>query len=62
MKKSVKKAIYGMVTIISLFLACAEAETAFNQVLWSSSMLLICGLSAKGFENNMTEEEKEERV
>ena len=35
MKNSVIRAIVGMVTIISLFLACAEANSAANQLLWS---------------------------
>lgn len=56
------KTIYGMVAIVSLFLACSEAETGMSQILWSGSMLLICGLSAKGFEKYMTEEEKNETV
>ena len=62
MKTSVKKSIYGFIAIISLFLACSEADTTFNQILWSGSMLLISGISAKGFEKHMTTEEKEERV
>lgn len=63
MKNSVIRAIVGMVAIISLFLACAEANSATNQLLWSGSCLLICGISAKVFEKYcMTEEEKEEQV
>lgn len=62
MKKSVKKAIFGMVAITSLFLACSEAETSLSQCLWSGSMLVISYLSAKGVERNLSKEEKEERV
>lgn len=60
--KSFKKSILGMVAMTTLFLACAEAETAFNQLLWSGSMLLICGISAKKLERIFDKEEKEERV
>lgn len=62
MKAKIMRTIYGMVTVASLFLACSEAETGMIQILWSGSMLLICGLSAKGFEKYMTEEEKNETV
>lgn len=58
MKKSIIRAIVGMVTIMSLFLACAEADSATNR-----SCLLVCGVSAKVFEKHcMTKEEKEEQV
>ena len=63
MKNSVIRAIVGMVTIISIFLACAEANSAANQLLWSGSWLLVCGISGKVFEKYcMTKEEKEEQV
>lgn len=63
MKKSIIRAIVGMVTITSLFLACAEADSAINQLLWSGSCLFVCGISAKIFEKHcMTKEEKEEQV
>jgi hypothetical protein len=62
MKKEIKKTIYGLVVMVSIFLACGEAETMFNQILWSGSFLSIAALAARGFERNMTEEEKEERV
>ena len=62
MKTSIKRAILGMVTMFSLFLACAEADSAINQLLWSGSMLCVCGVSAKRFEKYMTDEEKEEQV
>lgn len=62
MKKEIKKNIYGLVGMSSLFLACGEAETMFMQILWSGAMLTITALAARGFCNNMTEEEKEERV
>lgn len=62
MKNSIIRAIVGMVTIISLFLACAEANSAVNQLLWSGSWLLVCGLSGKAFSKYLTDEEKEEQV
>lgn len=63
MKKSIIRAIVGMVAIMSLFLACAEADSAINQLLWSGSCLFVCGVSAKVFEKHcMTKEEKEEQV
>lgn len=46
----------------SLMLACGEAETILNQLLWSGSMMFICFASAKGWEALSTEEEKEGRV
>lgn len=63
MKKTIIRAIVGMVTIMSLFLAGAEADSATSQLLWSGSCLFVCGVSAKVFERHcMTKEEKEERV
>ena len=63
MKKLIIRAIVGMVTIMSLFLAGAEADSAKNQLLWSGSCLLVCGVSAKVFEKYcLTKEEREERV
>lgn len=61
MKKTIIKTILGMATIISLFLACAEADSATTQLLWSGSCLLVCGLSAKGFSQFITDG-KEEQV
>lgn len=52
------KALLAITGMFSLFLACAEAETIFNQLLWSGSMLLICYASIKGYEA-ITEKEKE---
>ena len=63
MKKSIIRGIVGMATIMSLFLACAEADSATTQILWSGSWLLVCGISGKVFEKYcMTDEEKEEQV
>ena len=62
MKNSIIKTILGMVAIISLFLACSEAESRLGQALWSGSCLLVAGLSAKGVEKYMTDEEREEEV
>ena len=62
MKKSVIKTICGMVAAISLIMVCGEAETIFNQILWSGSWLSVFAISAKGFEKYMSNEEKEEQV
>ena len=62
MKNSIIRFILGMVTIISLFLAGSEADSAFNQLLWSGSCLLVCGISGKAFSKYLTNEEKEEQV
>ena len=60
--KSILKSFLGLVGMMSMCLAGAEAETLTSQMLWSGSMLFICVLSFKGFEALMTDEEKEERV
>lgn len=62
MKKSVIKTICGMVAVASLVLFCGEAESMFNQILWSGSWLAVFSISSKGFEMCMTDKEKEERV
>lgn len=62
MKRKILRTFLGMIGMTSLMLACAEAETIMNQLLWSGSMILICFASMKGFERLMTDEEKEERV
>ena len=62
MKTSIIKTILGVVTLLSLFLACAEADTILSQVIWTSSCLYICYLSGKAFTKYLTKEEQEERV
>jgi hypothetical protein len=62
MKNSIIRNILAVVTMLSLFLACAEANSVVAQILWSSSCLLVCGISGKAFTKYLTEEEKEERV
>lgn len=62
MKTKILKSVLGLTAMTSLFLACGEAETILNQLLWSGSMMIICFASAKGLEALMTEEEKEGRV
>ena len=47
---------------MSLFLACAEAETIEAQVVWSFSMLAICAVSGLGVSKLMTQEELNEKV
>lgn len=56
MRKSIKKAICTMATIISFVLLTAEAESAGKQVLWSGSMLAVLCVSAKGLEKCLKEE------
>ena len=60
--KKIKKTIYGLIALASLFLACGESIIPCHQPIWTGSMLLICYLSARLCEKNMTKEEKEERV
>ena len=62
MKKTIIKTILGMVAMLSLFLACAEADSATGQLLWTGVCLCICGISAKGYERCMTKKEMEEEV
>ena len=62
MKKSTKKNLFGFIGLVSLFLAGSEAETQLSQYLWSGSMMLITILCAIGVGNNLTDEEKEEKV
>lgn len=57
------KTVLGIVCLMSLFLACAEAETAILQLIWSFSMLGICYLSGRILvKNYMTKEELEEEI
>lgn len=62
MKKTIIRNILGFATLASLFIACSEADTWFNQLLWTGSWAGICFLCGRGFSKYMTEEEKEERV
>ena len=62
MKKTIIRNLLGMGTIASLFLACSEADTIFNQLLWSGSWAFVCYFCGKGFAKYMTGAEKEERV
>ena len=56
------KTIYALIAVMGIFLATATADSAFNQIIWSGSMLLVAWLSGKAFAKRMTEEEKEERA
>lgn len=47
MKKSIIATILGFIAVMSLFLACGEADTSFNQIIWSGSWMLICLISGK---------------
>lgn len=60
--KAVKRMVYATLTIISLVMIMCEADTAFNQIIWSGSWMFVCGLSAKRFEKCLDKEEGEERV
>lgn len=62
MKKEILKTICGVVAAISLVLACGEADTLFNQIIWSGAWLSAFVASAKGFERCLTNEEQEEQV
>ena len=62
MKARILKNLYGLIAGMSLFLACAEAETIGSQLIWSGSMMAVCAVSAKRLDHYMTEEEKNERV
>ena len=62
MKKTIIRNILGLATLASLFLACSEADTAFNQLLWTGSWAVICFFCGRGFTKYMSEAEKEERV
>lgn len=48
MKKSIIATILAAIAVLALFLACGEAETSFNQILWSGSWMLVCFLAGKG--------------
>lgn len=54
--------VYATMTIVSLVMIMGEADTAFNQIIWSGSWMIVCGLSAKRFEKCLDKAEKEERV
>lgn len=62
MKARILKNLYGLIAGISLFLACAEAETIKSQLIWSGSMMAVCAISAKRMDHYMTIEETQEKV
>lgn len=62
MKKTIIKNILGIATVVSLFIACSEAETFINQILWSGSWLGITFLCGKAYAGMMSKAEKEEKV
>lgn len=61
MKNFIKNAL-GFICLMSLFLACAEAETITARLAWSLSMLTVCAASGWGMTKLMTEEELNEKV
>ena len=48
------------IAVIALFLACGEADTSFNQILWSGSWMLICFICGKGSTKLMNDIDKED--
>lgn len=62
MKKSIISTILGLGAVISLFLACGEADTSFNQILWSGSWMSVCFLCGKGSTKYMNEVDEEGRA
>lgn len=61
MKTIIKNAL-GFICLMSLFLACAEAETITAQLAWSLTMLAICAVSGWGVRKLMTQEELNEKA
>ena len=55
--KSIISTILAAIAVIALFLACGEAETMFNQVLWSGSWMLVCFISGKASTKYFNEED-----
>lgn len=62
MEKTFIRSILAVATLASLFIALCEAETVFNQILWTGSWGFISYLCGRGFTRYMTEAEKEERA
>lgn len=62
MKKSIIATALGFIAVMSLFIAGAEADTAFNQVLWSCSWLLVSFVSGKASTRFIDDLDKEERA
>lgn len=60
--KEIMKMILGIICLMSLFLACAEAETFTAQLAWSLTMLAICAVSGWGMSKLMTKEELGEEI
>lgn len=60
--KGIIKTLLGIICLMSLFLACAEADTIADQLSWSLSMLAICALSGWGVSKLMTQDELNEKV
>lgn len=61
MKKSIISTVLGMGAVLALFTACCDADTAFNQILWSGSWMLVsfaCGKGSTKYMNEVDEEEK----
>ena len=62
MKARILKNVYAFIAGMSLLLACAEGETLGSQLIWSSSMLIVCVGSVRRMDHYMTEEEKQEEA
>ena len=61
MKKSIIATALGFIAIMSMFIACGEADTSFNQILWSGSWIMVSFVCGKGSSKLINEIEKEEK-
>ena len=59
--KATLSTILAAFAVISLFLACGEADTSFNQILWSGSWMLVCFICGKGSTKLMNEIDEEDK-
>ena len=58
--KATLSTILAAIAVIALFLACGEADTSFNQILWSGSWMLICFICGKGSTKLMNDIDEED--
>ena len=62
MKKTIISAVLGMGAVLAMFTACCEADTSFNQILWSGSWFLVSFALGKGSSKYIDKADREERV
>jgi hypothetical protein len=62
MKAKILKTFWGILGAISFVCLFAVSDDPIKQILWSASWGLLFSLSAKGYERNMTDEEKKEKA